>query len=93
MSVYKRKLRQSEAERYFIYVEASVRKMFPKPLVKFSVLVNGKSFDARIDARWRIWANYFWNSLSSFKEGDMVTIEKTANRAFTVSVNPAENVH
>lgn len=91
MSVYRRRLRQSEAERYFIYIEKAVREMFPKPRNRFDVIVKGNPFDVEIDDNWRIWANYFWDILPSFKEGDIIIIEKNGDDSFTITIEPLSN--
>jgi hypothetical protein len=83
---YERTLKPSEAERYFIYIEASGRSIFPKQHEKFEVIVKGESFNVEIDSCWRIWANYFWSLLPSFKTGDLVILEKNKDDSFNVSV-------
>jgi hypothetical protein len=86
--VYKRRLRQSEAERYFIYVEASSRDMFPKQHVRFNLMFKGKPFDVEIDDSWRIWVNYLWDKLPSFKECDIIIFEQNKDGSFNISVEP-----
>jgi predicted transposase YbfD/YdcC len=85
---YTRKLRQSEVERYFIYISSSGRSMFPKQHEQFKVMVNGKSFNVEIDSHWRIWANYFWRLLPSFKEDNTLIMEKNPDSSFNISVEP-----
>jgi hypothetical protein len=92
MSVYKRKLRQSEAERHFIYVEKAHRDLFPNRHVQFNVMVGKNLFNVEIDSLWRIWANYLWNKLPSFGEGDIVEMEKNVDTSFKISVEPIRSV-
>ncbi len=84
--IYKRKLKQSESERYYIYISEESSDMFPPQGKKFDVTVGNKRFEVRIDKYRRIWANYFWQLFPSFKQGDTVVITKNKDGSYNVDV-------
>lgn len=84
---YSRKLRQSESESSYIYIETAFRKIFPPLYTKFKVIVDGKGYEVQIDSHWRIWANRFWAKLPSFKKGDTIVISKNESNSFKITVN------
>lgn len=81
---YVRKLKLSEVERRFIYIEAKYREMFPPPKYPFKLIVDNEEFEVCLDSYGRVWGAPFWDKLSNVKIGDKIVITMNEDGSYTL---------
>ena len=86
-NVYRRKLTVCEVERHFVYVESEYRDMFPDANRFFTLFVDSKKIQVKIDNKKRVWAYLLFGAIPSLKAGNAITFQKKGKGEFNVSID------